>query len=151
MSCRRAYLSYLAVALVCSLVGHVNSKTAAFADSKQCVSDNMIEEPEMARSGWLPSYNIHVNSDTYIEENNYVWPMESSERMFFFVRGLGMLYNASAGQFRITEPAVCDNKLVMDGSPLSSFIKFEKFGSVQTSRGEWASVSGQPPGKGKAR
>jgi hypothetical protein len=75
--------------------------------------------------------------------------METAERMFFFVRGMGMLFNASLGQFRVTEPAVCDNKLVVEGSPLSTFVSFEKFEGVQVDRAKWVEQAGHEDGTTK--
>ena len=42
---------------------------------------------------------------------NFVWIIESLEKMYFFVTGMSMLLQSSLGMFRLVEPNVCENAL----------------------------------------
>ena len=62
---------------------------------------------------------------------NYVWPMETIEKMYFFIAGISMLLQSSEKQFKMVEPQVCENTISPNGIPISQLMIFEE---VDTSK-----------------
>ena len=75
---------------------------------------------------------------------NFVWIIESLEKMYFFVTGMSMLLQSSLGMFRLVEPNVCENALSTVGYPLSQFMSFDA-GSIEqmVPRATWQQLSHQ--------
>ena len=79
------------------------TRTSSFKNRKQCASDSTLEPLDSSHlantnnnkdNGWRSSEEVTtMNIPEETTSLNYVWPMESAERMFFFLRGMGMLLN----------------------------------------------------------
>ena len=82
-------------------------------------------------------------------EYNYVWPMETVERIYFFIHGLRMLLGSAAKIFKIVEPLINDNKLALLGVPISSFMTFDGYPDIITPFDEWRKISQQDAKNGK--
>ena len=76
--------------------------------------------------------------------NNYVWPMETIEKMYFFISGISMLLSTAQKQFKIVEPQVCENTISASGFPISQLMVFDDVepGRVVDKVG-WMETSGQ--------
>jgi hypothetical protein len=50
-------------------------------------------------------------------------------------------YTASDSQYKVVEPSVCDNKLVIEGTPLSTLVNYEKFKNNIINKKSWLTIS----------
>lgn len=75
---------------------------------------------------------------------NYVWPMETVEKMYFFISGISMLLRSAEKQFKIVEPSVCENTVASSGIPISQLMTFEDVEpGKMVNKESWMQASGQ--------
>ena len=99
------------------------------------------------RSSWKMCCHDNDLGNSENVNLNYVWVIESLEKMYFFVTGMSMLLQSSIGMFKLVEPNVCENALSSTGVPLSQFMTFG-VGEIVPRR-IWQQVSNQEDDKSR--
>lgn len=100
-----------------------------------------MKPPEMPRKGWKLA-NVEDEKDTNVD-HNFVWPMETTERIYFYVKGMRQLLGSAKKRFKVTEPLIQDNKLSLAGAPLSLFMLFDGYEESLTTFENWRTESQQ--------
>lgn len=155
----RLFVSYLVLALTNGVLGEfqfLNSTDYHEVErrvlrSKKVISGlNKMKPPIMPGKSKL--WKTCCGDDLEAKANpeyNYVWPMETVERIYFFIHGLRMLLGSAEKIFKITEPLINDNKLALLGVPISSFMTFDGYPGIITPFDEWRKISQQDSKNGK--
>ena len=98
--------------------------------SKKVISGlNKMKPPIMP--GKSKAWKTCCGDDLEVKANpeyNYVWPMETVERIYFFIHGLRMLLGSAEKIFKITEPLINDNKLALLGVPIKGHVTAARAG-----------------------
>ena len=83
--------------------------------------------------------NIKDQRKVSQSSKNYVWPMMTSERLYFLVSGMQKLFATakSSKYFKIVEPNTKDTQLSITGVPLSTYVTFTDFDDYFVTRKTW--------------
>lgn len=101
------------------------ARAACNNGAKKLVTPVLPPLPKKGKSPWLACCDDESSAMPGNLDVNYVWVIESMEKLYFFVTGMSMLLQSSIGMFRLVEPNVCENALSPIGFPLSQFMYFE--------------------------
>ena len=139
----RVFIPLLVVAALYVLPGSSSSRRDR--DHAKCYEGEKMQRPDptdIKKEDW----EICCGEGFRFEPNpnNYVWPMETVEKMYFFISGISMLLLTAQKQFKIVEPQVCENTISASGFPISQLMTFDDVdpGKVLDKDG-WMQTSGQ--------